>query len=122
PSRAHVLDPGISPSSKQPLVRPPRREVADARPEEAADALPSGGDRPAGDRKSRAHVELPQRPPEAPRDGELQRRNRAARADHARKLAYRRGRVVDIPEQVREGECVEGLVVERQALPSPFDE
>ena len=95
-------------------------EVADARPEEAADAAPAGRDDGAGRGQPDAHVELPERAPDAAREPELQHRNRPAGPDDARELAQRRGHVVDVAEEVREGERVELPVGERQRLGAPL--
>ena len=66
-----------------------------------------------------SHVELPERPPHAAREPELEHRHRPAGPDDADELAQRRGHVVDVAEQVGEGDGVELPVRERQSLGSP---
>ena len=59
----------------------------------------------------------PRRPRGRPRrHAELQRGDPAARAQHARELAHRRGRILHVAQQVRERERVEARVGEGQRL------
>ncbi len=67
-------------------------------------------------------VELPGRPGETSRQTELEHRDRAAGSHDAGELAHRRSGVVDIAEQIREGERVEGCVLEREPLGGALDE
>ncbi len=62
------------------------------------------------------HVELPQRPPRPAREAELEHRDRPAGAHDAGELAQRRAVVVDVAQEIREGERVELSVGERQRL------
>jgi len=71
--------------------------------------------------ESLEHVELPERPPDAAREPELEHRDGPARPDDACQLAQRRGRVVDVPQQVGEGQPVEPAVLERQLLGVALD-
>src|SRR5947199_313542 len=83
-------------------------------------AVTVSASRPAG--TYGADVSSPEWPPEPGRDGELEARDHAARADDAGELTEGRRRVVDITKEVREGERVEGGVVEREVFGARLDE
>src|ERR671936_2469360 len=91
-------------------------EAADARPEEPPDLAPTRRDRAAGERQAEPDVELPPRAPRPLRDPELERGERTSRPDDARELPQRRARVVDVAEEVGEGERVEGSVLEGEVV------
>src|SRR5262249_60465104 len=93
PPRAYVTDAGIPPELEQALLRIAVVEAADARPEEVADLGPARREHATGSRQPDAHVELPQRAPNAARDGELEARDRAAGPDHPRALPHGRAGV-----------------------------
>ena len=76
----------------------------------------------ARERKDRADVELPERSREAARDAELERSDDTAGADDSRELREGRGRVVDVAKEVREGQMVEGAIVEGKRLGRGLDE
>src|SRR5207302_6587086 len=107
PARPDVLDAGVPPQRQQPLRRVLRREAADAGPQESPDLAPPRRDRMACDRQPDAHVGLPRAAPDSLRDVELERRDGAAGPDDARELMQRRTRIVDVPQEVGEGEAVE---------------
>src|SRR5262249_14771506 len=122
PPRAYVTDAGIPPELEQALLRIAVVEAADARPEEVADLGPARREHATGSRQPDAHVELPQRAPNAARDGELEARDRAAGPDDPRELADDRGGIVDVAKQVRDGERVEGSVGKRQLFGTSLDQ
>src|SRR5205814_8542322 len=98
-------------------------EVADAAAEEAPYYCPARRDQAS--REGQAEVDVG--PPECVRhwrrrDAELERGDRAARANDPGELPKRRRGVFHVPEQVREGERVEGSVVERQVVGACLDE
>ena len=93
-----------------------RVEAADARAEEAADLAPARRDDAPGGGQADADVELPERPPEPARHGELEHRDRPAGPHDARELAQRRRGIVDVAQEIGERERVELAVVERQLL------
>ncbi len=97
-------------------------EVADARTEKPPDLVPPRRDDAPRQREDPAHVELPGPAPEAVREAELEPGDRPARPYDAGELVQRRARVVDVAEQVREREGVEGLVAERQPLRLALDQ
>src|SRR5581483_8267971 len=94
--------------------RPLVVEAPDRVAEEVADFAPAVPDRPSRDRQPDPDPQLPGRPPGPARHAELEARDRAAGPHHARQLAQRRRGVVDVAEEVREGERVELAVLERQ--------
>jgi len=100
----------------------PGPEPADARPEEAADVAPTRRDSAAEEGQGHAHVGLPRRAGDAGRDEEVEHRDSAAWTDDAGDLLHRRGRIVDVAEEVREGQGVERCIVERQRFGPPFAE
>src|SRR5919201_4328590 len=91
-------------------------EAADARPEESPDFAPTRRDRAAGERQAEPDVELPPRAPRPLRDPELERGERTSRPDDTRELPQRCAWVVDVAEQVGEGEAVERGVLEREVV------
>ena len=70
----------------------------------------------SGRRQPDSHVELPERPPHAAREPELEHRHRAAGPDDPGELTQRRRHVVDVAQEVREGEGVELPVGEGQVF------
>ena len=75
---------------------------------------PGESSRPA-DGQHDPHVELPESASHARRrDAEVQHRHRPARSHDACELPDRRRRIVDVPEQVRDGQSVERAVGKRQ--------
>ena len=91
-----------------------RVEALDARAKERADIAPSLRDESAEDRQPDAGPKAPC-PKERPAgDAELEHRDPPAGLHDARQLAHRRGGVVDVAQEIGEGEMVEGLVGEWQ--------
>jgi hypothetical protein len=105
-----------APRVEQTRLRPLLPEVADARAEEVSHLPPARRDDGSRGRQSHSHVELPERPPCAARQAELEHRDRSAGADDPRQLAQRRRYVVDVAEEIREGERVELGVGEGQGF------
>src|SRR5260221_553108 len=91
-------------------------EGVDARAEECADVAPATGHGPAGERQPDARVEPPEGIRGAARDAELERGEPAAGAQHAGELGERRRRIVDVAEQIGEGDVIEGGVTEGEPL------
>src|SRR2546421_2558270 len=90
-------------------------ELLDTGSEKAAHLVPSWGHNAARQRQADARLDPPERSQRAGlRHAELDHSDPAARLDHACKLAHRRGRIIDITQQVGEGESVECTVLERQ--------
>ena len=100
----------------------PTPETTDARAEKPADIAPARRDRAAEDRQARAHVGLPRGAGEAGGDEEVEHRDPAPGANDAGDLLHRRGRVVDVAEEVREGQSVERGIRERQRFGAGFAE
>src|SRR5262249_53529224 len=73
-------------------------------------------------RQPRAHVELPERPPDAVRDCELEARNRPAGPHDPRELAKGGGGILDVAQEVRERERVELAVAEGKLVGARLDE
>ena len=111
-----VGEAGLAPRVEEARLRPVAPEVADARAEEAADLAPARRDDGSRRRQPDSHVELPERPPDAARQAELEHRHRPAGPHDAGELAQRRGHVVDVAQEIRERERVELRVGERQLL------
>ncbi len=92
-------------------------ERRDAAREKAAHLRPLARDGAPEQRQPDPRVGAPQRAPRLNRRlAELERRDPSARLDDARQLAQRRGRIIDVAQQVGEGEVVELAVGERQPL------
>jgi len=72
--------------------------------------------------KADPDMELPERAPEAPGHAELEARDHPSRANHPRELPERRRRILDVAQQVGEGEPVEGAVGKRQPIGLADDE
>ena len=70
----------------------------------------------AGDWKPDADVELPQRPPDATRQTELERRHDPTGSHDPRQLGKCDYRILDVADQVRERERVERAVGKRKLL------
>ena len=116
-SRLHVLEAGLAQGGEQPRHRPALVEVADAAAEEAADLVPAGRDRAAGEGQAEVDPDVPGDARErARRDAEVEQRGRRARPQHAGELAQAGGQVVQVAEQVRGGQAVERCVLEGQLL------
>src|SRR5258706_6927334 len=97
-------------------------EAADARPEDPTHDRPLARHDLAEDGKAKARVEIPKRMPEATGDSELDHRDPATGLHHARELAHGRDGVIDVPQEIREGQMVERLVRERNGFGPRFDE
>ena len=97
-------------------------KAADARAEEAADLVPAGRHGGAGERQSHAHVQIPEGPPYAARETELEHAENAPRAHDPRELSHRRDGVADIPQEIRDGERVELVVGEGKGFRSSLAE
>src|SRR2546423_2422971 len=120
--RAHVVDACRTPGLVQAFLRPGRAEAANRAAEERAGLAPAVADHGARGWEPAADVELPERPPDAARDAELEPRDGAARPDDARQLAERLWGVGHVAEEVREREPVQFAVAERQGLRARLDE
>src|SRR5581483_293221 len=72
--------------------------------------------------QAEAHVQLPQRPPAAARDPELEPGDDAARPDDPRELSQRRRRVADVTQEIGEGQRIELAVRERERVSARLDE
>jgi len=93
-----------------------RVEAFDARSEEAADFVPLATGEPAERREPDAGIEAPRPKPRSARSAELDAGDAAAGPDHPGELAKRGRRIVDVTEEIGEGEVVERAVVEREGL------
>ena len=94
-----------------------RVEAADARPEEAPDARPLARGEPPERRQPDRRVEAPgQARRRQRRHTELERGDAPAGPHDPRQLAQRRGGILDVAQQVGEGQRVEARVRERQRL------
>ena len=91
-------------------------EAADAGAEEAPDLSPPRGDRATENGQARTDVQLPGWSGQPGGDEEVEHRDSAAGPDDSRDLPHRGGRVVDVTEEIREGESVERGVRERKVL------
>src|SRR4051812_33326619 len=120
--RTDVVDPGRAPCLLEAALRPRCVEAADRAAEERADLAPAVAGHRARDRQPGPDIELPERPPDAARDGELEACDRAARTHDPRKLAERRSGVGDVAQQIGEGERVELAVDERELVGTCLDE
>ena len=81
--------------------------------------MPAGGEQSSRRGQHDPHVELPESASHTRRgDAEVQHRHRPARPHDAGELPDRCRRIVDVPEQVRDGESVERAVGKRQRLGS----
>ena len=81
--------------------------------------MPARREQASRERQDEPNVELPESTHRAClRDAELQHRHRSTRTHDAGELAERRGRVVDVAQQVGDGQGVERCVGERQRLGS----
>src|SRR5439155_8237673 len=94
-ARADVVDPGVAPRVEEPRQRPALVEAADRRAEEGADLAPPAADDRASRGQADADVQLPEWPPQAARDAELEARERPAGLHDACQLPQRRRRIVD---------------------------
>src|SRR5262245_54501279 len=94
----------------------PLVESADGRPEEPADLVPARRDEPTRERQPDVDPEVPRRPPDALWEAELEHRDRAAGPHDAGELDEGGARIVDVAEEVREGEVVERGVGEGQRV------
>ena len=98
-------------------------EVPDARAEEAADLAPAGRHRATEQRQADVDVGVPQQTLGlASRHVELQRGDPPSGAYDPSELLERLGRLVDVAEEVGEGQGVEGFRLERQLLGAPLDQ
>ena len=95
-------------------------EAANAWPEEAADFAPTGRDRAAEHGQADSDVQLPGRSGDASRNEEVEHRDSAAGSDDPGELLHRRSGVVDVAEEIRESQRVEGRILEGQVLRPPF--
>ena len=105
-----VAQPRCAPELELALERVALPELPDRAAEKAADLVPAVPQGSTGERQTDPDVEIPERPRRAARDAELERGDGAAGADDARQLRERRARVVDVAEQVGDGEVVERCV------------
>src|SRR5581483_8875644 len=127
PAEAELPRPDVGDARRAPrvvaaLLRPTGGIPSDRAAEERSDVAPTVPDDGARGGEADADVELPQRPPHARRDAELEPGDDAARPDDARQLRERRGGVFDVAQEVGEGERVERRVLERERLGGSLDE
>ncbi len=109
-------NPARLPGRHERRHREPPVVLGDVGAQEAAHPVPrpATGEQ-AGHGKDAACVEPPRRPPEGPgRDQEVQAGHGPARADDPGQFPQRVRRIVDVAQQVREGQGVEAGVRERQ--------
>src|SRR3954452_4393361 len=98
-------------------------ELGDASREEPSGLAPFARHEATEGGKPEARVDRPQRVGRRRRRyGELERRDAAAGPHHARKLAQRRTRIIDVAQQIGEREVVELAVAEREPLGLAADE
>jgi hypothetical protein len=116
------MEPRLAPPFELSLERVALPEVLDRAAEESPDLVPAVPDGAACERKTDSDVNAPERTRGSARDSELERRDRASRADDARELDHRGSGIVDVAQEIREGEMVEGRVVERQLRGRRLDE
>ncbi len=121
-ARPDVRHPGVAPEREERLLGVRGVEPADRRAEEPPHLVPTGRDQPAGHGQPDADPGVPERPPHPVGDVEFEHRDRSARADDPGQLAYRRRGVVDVTEEVREGEVVERRVGEGKLVGRGLDE
>jgi hypothetical protein len=93
-------------------------KAPDARAEEPPYLSPTGRDCAGEDGETGADVQLPRWARQAGRDEEVEHRDPAAWPDDAGKLPHRRGGIVDVAHEVREGKRVEGRILEWKLLGS----
>jgi hypothetical protein len=116
----HVDEAGVVPRSHRPIQRVAPVVHRDVRPEEPSDAIPrtTAGHIP----RYREHAACVEPPPGAPEptrgDSKLEARDRGARFQHPRQLAQRRGRILDVAQEIRECQRVERRVRNGQTLGS----
>src|ERR1700683_3232101 len=129
PSERHprVVDPPAA--GPPPGVLEPRDWITtvvprDARAEEAPDLVPlPATENEPSEWKREAGVQPPQAAPRGSvRQMELHRGERASRAQHSHELAEGGLRIVDVAQQVFEGDRVKGSVREGELLSPPLDE
>ena len=109
--------PGVAPELEQPRRAASARRSRGCSGRESCRPRASRGEIDgARDRQPDAHVQLPERPPDAARHAELEHRDRPAGPHDAHELAQRRSGVVDVAQEIGEGQRVELRVVERQRL------
>ncbi len=97
-------------------------EALDARTEERADRGPLRREDATRERKPDARVQPPQRAPHATRQAELDHRHPTAGLHDSSELPHRGRGIVDVAQEIREGEVVERRVRKRQLLRAPFDD
>ena len=121
---AHVGEPGLAPGLNRPVRPGTAVMTGDVRPEEPAHDEPlAAAGQQAAERQQRPGVQPPGRAPERRgRNAELQARHPAARPDHASELGQRRLRIIDVAQQVGEGQRVEAGVREGKLLGPASDQ
>ena len=97
-------------------------ERANRPAEKAADFRPAGREEASGEREARADVNVPERANGTGGYAKLERRDKAAATDDPRELRQGRTRFVDVAEEIREGQVVEGAVGEWERFGRGLDE
>src|SRR5512142_1583720 len=97
-------------------------EAIDAGTKERPDARPLGRDDATGQGKPDARVGPPRRTPDAFGYAELDHGDASTRLQYASELAHRRRGIIDVPEQVSEGDVIERAVCEGQLLGTALEE
>src|SRR4029077_1415858 len=100
--------PGPPPPPQRRVERRAPVEIGDARPQKAAGLLPVPGDQPAEDGHAETRIAAPEDTGDRiRREHELERRDAATRLYYASELGQGCAGIVDVAEQVGEGEVVE---------------
>src|SRR5205823_1181744 len=119
---AHLRDldvdqPRLTPVALECVLRVRGVEALDAPLKECADPRPLVRDRAADERQSDRRVGAPERSKDRVwRNSEVERDDAASWTHDPRELAHRRSGIVDVAQEVREGQVIEGFVREWQRL------
>src|SRR5437870_4526468 len=127
-TEAHAIDVDIDQSRLAPvalndLLRVRGVEALDASSKEGADARPLLRDRAANEGQSDRGVRAPQGSKDRiGRHSEIKCNDSPSWPHDSGELAQSRGGIVDVAQEVREGQVVEGFIWERQRLGASADE
>ena len=122
PARLVVGAARRNPELELPLERIRLPVAADRVAEEVADLAPPAPEHAACEREAGADVGLPRGACETRRHRELERRDDTAGSHHASELRQCRAGVLDVPEEIRDREVVEGDVSEWKRLRGRLDQ
>jgi hypothetical protein len=97
-------------------------KLPDRWPEKGSNIAPCGRHDAARRGEADSAVRIPERAPDTGWNCELEHRNRPSGAHDSSQFGQRRARVIDVAQEIGEGEVVEGAVVEGKCLRRGLDE